>query len=121
MSSRTWRARVQDILDAVAEIDAFTTGLDYDQFQHDLKTIRAVEMNFIVIGEAAAAIPEDIQDHHSHVPWHLMRGMRNRLVHAYFAVDEQIMWETIQTDLASLTATLEAILHAPDPPASESD
>jgi uncharacterized protein with HEPN domain len=57
MSSRAWRARVQDILDAVAEINAFTAGLIYAQFQRGLKTIRAVEMNFNVIGEAAAAIP----------------------------------------------------------------
>jgi uncharacterized protein with HEPN domain len=45
-----------------------------------------------------------------------MRGMRNQLVHAYFAVDERIMWETIQTDLAHLAATLEAILQSPAAP-----
>lgn len=120
MSSRTWRARVQDILDAVTELIAFTAELDYDQFQRDLKTIRAVEMNFIVIGEAAAAIPAEVQEHYSQAPWHLMRGMRNRLVHTDFAVDEQIMWETIHTDLVPLTATLAAILRSPDPPASQS-
>jgi uncharacterized protein with HEPN domain len=110
MSSRSWRERVQDILDAIAEIQGFTNGLDFVTFRDDLKTIRAVEMNFIVIGEAAAAIPDEIQEQYPIIPWHLMRGMRNRLVHAYFMVDRQIMWETVQHDLPPLVNQLEQLL-----------
>jgi uncharacterized protein with HEPN domain len=82
---------VRDILDALQEIQAFTAQLNFEQFRADLKTIRAVEMNLIVIGEAAAAVPEEVQAAHTSVPWHLMRGMRNQIVHAYFAVDERIL------------------------------
>ena len=89
MSSRDWRERVQDILAAVNEIEAFTAGMDFESFRRDQKTVRAVEMNFIIIGEAAASIPEKIVEVHPNVPWHLMRGMRNRIVHAYFTVDEK--------------------------------
>ena len=84
MSSRSWRDYIQDILDAVAEIQAFTAGMDFEHFRSDLKTVRAVEMNFIVIGEAASAVPDEVQEQYPDVPWHLMRGMRNRLVQAYF-------------------------------------
>ena len=110
MSSRDWRERIQDIIDAIAEIDAFTRGLDFERFRRDQRTIRAVEMNFVIIGEAAASIPDEVEERHSDVPWQLMRGMRNRLVHAYFAVDEQIMWDTLQTDLPDLVTKLESLL-----------
>ncbi|NJN84971.1 MAG: DUF86 domain-containing protein [Caldilineaceae bacterium] len=109
MSSRGWQERVQDILDAVTEINGFVDHLDLESFQRDTKTIRAVEMNFIIIGEAAASIPDAIVDSHPEVPWHLMRGMRNRLVHGYFTVDEQIMWDTVKTDLPPLAEALRAI------------
>ncbi|MCO6452182.1 MAG: DUF86 domain-containing protein [Caldilineales bacterium] len=110
MSSRNWRERVRDILDAIAEIQDFLGTMDFDTFRQDLRTIRAVEMNFIVIGEAAAAIPEDIQEEYSHVPWHLMRGMRNRIVHAYFSVDDAIVWTTTHDDLPALAIVLQELL-----------
>jgi uncharacterized protein with HEPN domain len=109
-SSRHWSDRVRDILDALREIQTFTAQLSFEQFQTDLKTIRAVEMNLIVIGEAAAAIPEEEQEAHTAVPWHLMRGMRNRIVHAYFAVDERILWDTIQNDLPVLQEQLQLLI-----------
>jgi len=60
MSPRSWRERIRDILDAIAEIKAFTQGIEFDAFRHDSKTIRAVELNFIIIGEATNHIPEAI-------------------------------------------------------------
>jgi uncharacterized protein with HEPN domain len=109
-SRRPWSDRVRDILDALQEIEAFTAQLSFEQFHADLKTIRAVEMNLIVIGEAAAAIPEEVQEAHTSVPWHLMRGMRNRIVHAYFAVDERILWDTIQSNLPDLQKQLQRLI-----------
>jgi uncharacterized protein with HEPN domain len=60
--------------------------------------------------EAASHIPEDVQRAHPEVPWHLMRAMRNRLVHAYFSVDPQIVWDTIYQDLLPLVPLLEALV-----------
>ena len=64
-SRRHWSDRVRDILEALQEIQAFTARLSFEQFQADLKTIRAVEMNLVVIGEAAAVIPEEVQEAHT--------------------------------------------------------
>jgi uncharacterized protein with HEPN domain len=50
MSPREWRDRIRDILDAIAEIQKFTSGMNYEMFKDDDKSIRAVEMNFIIIG-----------------------------------------------------------------------
>ena len=110
MLPRGWQDRIRDILDAIAEIQKFTHGMDFETFKGDDKSIRAVEMNFIIIGEAANQIPEEIEEKYSVIPWHLMRAMRNRVVHAYFEVDEKLMWDTIQNDLPPLVPELEKLL-----------
>lgn len=110
MSPRRWQDRIRDILDSIAEIQKFTHGMTYESFKTDDKVVRAVEMNFIIIGEAATQIPEEIEEKHSNIPWSLMRAMRNRIVHVYFNVDEKMMWDTIQNDLPPLIKELEKLL-----------
>jgi len=110
VSPRDWRNRIRDILDAIAEIQKFTRGMSYEAFKEDDKAVRAVEMNFIIIGEAASQIPEEVEENHPAIPWNLMRAMRNRIVHAYFEVDEKLMWDTIQNDLPPLVIELEKLL-----------
>lgn len=111
MSPRDWAERIRDILDAIAEIQYFTAGMNYDAFKADAKTIRAVELDFIVIGEAANRLPEDIEERYPEIPWSLMRAMRNRLVHVYFAVDPRLLWDTIQNDLPVLIPALTSIVN----------
>lgn len=84
--------------------------MDYGTFSKDDKTVRAVEMNFIIIGESASQIPEEIQEKYPVIPWNLMRAMRNRIVHTYFQIDEKLMWDTIHNDLPPLISTLEGLL-----------
>jgi uncharacterized protein with HEPN domain len=110
VSPRGWKNRIRDILDAITEIRKFTRGMSYETFKEDSKAIRAVEMNFIIIGEAANQIPEDIEEKYRTIPWGLMRAMRNRIVHAYFEVDEKLMWDTIQNDLPPLIPELQKLL-----------
>ena len=98
------------MLQAIAEIQKFTRGMEYESFREDDKSIRAVEMNFIIIGEAANQIPEEIEEKYTTIPWNLMRAMRNRIVHVYFKVDEKLMWDTIQNDLPPLIPELEKLL-----------
>lgn len=110
MSTREWPDRVRDILEAIDEIQAFTAGMDFMDFCSDPKTIKAIELNFIIIGEAASAIPEEIRIAHPDVPWHLMRAMRNRMVHVYFNIDPAILWKTAQDDLPLLIKPLRSLL-----------
>jgi len=110
VSPRGWQDRIRDILDAIAEIQKFTRGMDYETFKKDGKSIRAVEMNFIIIGEAANQIPEEIEEKYATIPWSLMRAMRNRIVHVYFKIDEKLMWDTVQNDLPPLIPELEKLL-----------
>lgn len=110
MSPRDWRDRIRDILDAIAEIQNFTHGMDYESFREDDKTVRAIEMNFIIIGEAANQVSEEIEDKYPAIPWSLMRAMRNRIVHVYFKIDEKLMWDTVQNDLPPLIPLLKQLL-----------
>lgn len=110
MSPRDWQERIRDILDAVAEIQRFTENMNFEIFRADDRSIRAVEMNFIIIGESASHIPEEIEDKYPAIPWSLMRAMRNRIVHVYYQVDERLMWDTIQNDLPPLARSLEKLL-----------
>jgi uncharacterized protein with HEPN domain len=110
MSPRLWTERIQDILDAIAEIQEFTRSLSFEQFRDDPKTLKAVALDFIIIGEAAAHVPDDVADAHSEIAWSLIRGMRNRLVHDYFGMDPEIIWGTIQNDFPPLIAPLEKLL-----------
>lgn len=107
MSTRDWQVFVQDITLAGQEILQFTNQMDYEDFVQDTKTLRAVSLNFIIIGEAASKIPEAFQEAHTEIPWRLLRAMRNRLVHAYFEIDPKLLWDTIKHDLPSLIQTLE--------------
>ena len=110
MSPRDWKDRIKDILDAIAEIQKFTRGLGFKTFRDDDRTIRAVEMNFIIIGEAASLIPDEITERFNEIPWHLMRAMHNRIVHVYFQVDEKLMWDTVQNDLPPLVPALKKLI-----------
>jgi uncharacterized protein with HEPN domain len=112
MSAREWPDRVRDIIDAIAEIQYFTRGMNLDSFRADARTIKAVELNFIIIGEASGAIPDDIRAANPAVPWQLMRSMRNRMVHLYFHIDPAILWKTVQDDLPQLLPHLENLLNS---------
>jgi uncharacterized protein with HEPN domain len=84
--------------------------MDLAQFSADPKTVRAVELNFIIIGEAVGAIPDDIRAAHPEVPWQLMRSMRNRMVHVYFHIDHGILWKTVTDVLPPLVPVLAGLL-----------
>jgi uncharacterized protein with HEPN domain len=110
MPPRDWRLRITDILDAVASIQEYTRGMDYEAFIHDRRTVDAVLRNLTVIGEAAAYVPDDIAALYSEVPWRDMRDMRNVVVHAYFGVNQRIVWDTIQLNLPPLVPLLRRLL-----------
>jgi len=92
----------RDILDGIIEIEAFVKGLDYSNFKTDRKTILAVIRDIEVIGEAAKNISRVIRKKYPEIPWKDIVGMRDKLIHGYFGIDLEILWETIQKDLPQL-------------------
>jgi uncharacterized protein with HEPN domain len=88
----------------------FTRSMSFEQFCDDPKTLKAVALDFVVIGETAGHVPDDVANAHPEIAWSLMRGMRKRLVHDYFGIDPQILWDTIPNNLPSLVGPLGKLL-----------
>ena len=96
---RNFKLFITDILDAIRNIKEYTKDMNFDKFSTDKKTIDAVIRNLEIIGEAVKNIPTDIKMKHSKISWNLITGMRDKLIHEYFGVSIQIVWETVINDL----------------------
>lgn len=106
MPARDWRMRVQDILDAIADIESHVAGMTFQPFAADRRTIQAVLYNSGVIGEAVSTLPDDVKERHPHVPWRDIRDMRNVVTHVYFGIDLSRVWGVTQHRMAPLRAQL---------------
>jgi len=85
-------------------------SLTKEAFLADQTRRRAFARSIEILGEAAKQIPQDFRDQAPHVPWKEIAGMRDRLIHAYFAVDYDIVWDVVQNKLSDLRKQLEEIL-----------
>ena len=103
---------LQHILEAIGNIQEYTTGMNLAGFMADRKTCDAVIRNLEVIGEACNNIAKNHPDfaaQHAAVPWGFAYEMRNALAHGYFTVDLAIVWQTIQNDLPALQQQVSAM------------
>jgi uncharacterized protein with HEPN domain len=110
VSLRRWQERIQDILDAIGEIESFLAGMSRDQFLADIKSLKAVTADLTIMGEAARHVPDAVVQANPGIPWQLRRGMRNRIVHGYYQVDPVIVWDTCKNDIPALIAPLQQLL-----------
>ncbi len=88
-----------DILTAIAEIDDFTDGMNFDEFTTDKKTINAVIRSLEVLGEATKHIPAPYRKRHPDIPWSKMAGLRDVLIHDYMGVDLMTVWKVVKERL----------------------
>lgn len=107
---RTYEDYINDIVEAIALIEEFTEGMEFEDFERDRKTQFAVIRALEVIGEAAKAIPTEFKVKHPEIPWREMSRMRDKLIHAYFGVDLRVVWKTIKEDIPELSKKLRKIL-----------
>jgi uncharacterized protein with HEPN domain len=108
MPPRDPTVRIYDIVEAIERIEKYTEGMTFEHFRHNSLVVDAVVRNLEVIGEAAARIPDGYLP--DTIPINSMRGMRNLLIHEYFNISLQIVWETLQNDLPQLRRNLESFL-----------
>ena len=106
---REWRSFITDMITSAEAVLSFTEGLDIDQFQNDELTYKATLWDLRIIGEAASRIPEEVKDKHGEIPWGEIIGMRNRITHAYEAIDTDIVWDTIKTDIPKMLTDLKEL------------
>lgn len=108
---------LQHILAAVAEIEEFTAGGRLE-FMTDRKTQSAVIRQIEVIGEAVKNLSVDLTGSAPGVPWRSIAGSRDRLIHAYFKVDLEMVWAMVERDLPPLRADVQRLLERQALPAA---
>ncbi|MDD5459463.1 MAG: DUF86 domain-containing protein [Phycisphaerae bacterium] len=102
---------IKDIIAAIDSIDQFVEGMDFYQFSQDDKTASAVIQKLQIIGEAVKNVPADIRQKYCDIRWKEMAGMRDKLIHQYFGMKMELLWETIQNDLPPLRIPLLEIIN----------
>ncbi len=98
------------MFDAAREAIQFARGRTRSDLDNDRMLVLSLIKDIEIIGEAAYQVSDEIRDRYSEIPWEDIIGMRHRLVHAYFDINLDILWKTIQDDLAPLVDTLELVL-----------
>lgn len=110
MSKRTDKEFLSDILEAIRRVKVYTEGMTYESFLQDTRTQDAVVRNLEIMGEAVKGLSEEIRRRHSGVPWRNMAGVRDRLIHRYFGVSLDVVWEIITLELDAVADQVEQIL-----------
>ncbi len=103
-------AYLLDMLLAARDAVNFATGLTYAQFEQSRLHQNAILKVIEIIGEAAARISTETKLVYLDIPWPVIIGMRNRLVHAYFELNLQRVWDTVQYDLPDLIELIEPLI-----------
>lgn len=101
---------LRDILEMMDKVQQFIGNMPFNDFATDEKTSFAVFRALEVIGEAAKHVPAPVRRRHPDVPWRRMAGMRDRLIHGYFGVDVEIVWETATRLVPELRPRLAEVL-----------
>jgi uncharacterized protein with HEPN domain len=90
------------ILGALDRIEQYTNGMSKQQFLDNFLVQDAVITNIAVIAEASKKIPSDIKDAFSQVPWRKIMAMRNKVIHEYFGIDLEVLWNVVEVDIIEL-------------------
>jgi uncharacterized protein with HEPN domain len=110
MTQRDIRDYLQDILNSIDLAGAFIANMTFNEFQSDAKTTFAVIRALEIIGEATKNIPVPTREQYPEIPWKGFTGMRDKLIHAYFGVNLEVVWDTILQDLPQLRPVINQIL-----------
>lgn len=101
---------LKDIIEAMDSIEKFVEGMESEDFKNDDKTSSAVIRKFEVIGESTKNITDSIKQSYTAIPWKEMAGMRDRLIHFYFGIKYDLVWQTIKDVIPQIKPLINEIL-----------
>ena len=111
MSEREVRDYIEDLVNQIEKIEEFVSNItDFEDFQQNEIVVYACIRAFEIMGEAAKHVPVDIRQIYPQIPWRTIAGFRDVLIHAYFGIDEQIVWKSIQEELPKVKPIFQQIL-----------
>ena len=100
---------IKHILESIGDIESFTKEISKDVFFKNKEKQNAVVRSLEVIGEAVKNIPDNLKEKYSSVPWREIAGTRDKMIHHYFGVDLNIVWDIVKKDIPKLKKQIEKI------------
>jgi uncharacterized protein with HEPN domain len=110
MSERKDIDLVQDIKECINRIASYTQDIGYDEFESDLKTQDAVVRNLEIMGEAVKSLSKELKENYSDIPWKNIAGTRDTLIHDYFGLNIDIVWNIAKEEIPDLTLKIDDII-----------
>lgn len=104
------RKRLEHILAAIDRVVRYTNGKTFDDLIEDDMMYYAVVKNIEMMGEAANMLTAEFQNAHPETPWKMVKGMRNYIVHEYFQIDNNVVWDVVSNELNPLREQIEKYL-----------
>lgn len=109
MSDREWLFYISDMIKFSHNVLTYSEGLEQKEFENSGLNYDATIRNLELIGEAARHVPVEVRDSYDAIPWRQMVATRNQLIHGYLGIDNDILWNVIQSDIAALIPALEKL------------
>lgn len=104
---RDYKASLEDMLESIGKIERYTAPLSFTSFVQDEKTLDAVVRNLEIIGEAVKQLPAEFRAARPEGDWQKIAGLRDILIHEYFGIDAEIIWDIVQNKLPELRHVIE--------------
>ena len=108
--SRDLRLYLTDILIAGEKVIRYTEGMNFENFVADERTFDAVIRNLQIIGEAVKNIPDNVRELNPEMEWRKIAGLRDILAHAYFQIEDEIIWDVVENKVPSLLGVVSQLL-----------
>lgn len=106
MSDRNEKLLIEDIVQSIKQILIYTDKLNFETFLNSQITVDAFIRNFEIMGEASSRLPQSFKNIHSQIPFRKIKYFRNMIIHFYFGIDYNLVWDTVQTELRPLLQNL---------------
>lgn len=107
---RQWDFYLKDMINFAEKVQHYIEGLDLLSFLADSRTYDATLRNLELIGEAATHIPDEICESHPEIPWREIIGARNRIIHGYLGIDNDLIWDIVKKGIPELLPLLRLIV-----------
>ena len=115
-AQRSWRSLVRDMISFSESALSYAEGLGKDELLTAQPNYDAILWNITLVGEAASSVPIAVTGAHSEIPWQEIVGTRHHLVHGYFRINQDIVWDIVDTHLPTLLPQLRTLLEAVEEP-----